>query len=121
MTDSQDKEDHGRSIRNYAVTSLCFSLLVFLVIPIAITLESFGLISVLAHDIILFIGVPLPILGAVFGHVALNKFRKNPESPMKYRRLALTGAIVGYCWVAFCILFFLFLWFVVFPNLFHSH
>lgn len=121
MTESQSKEDQGRRIKIYAVASLSFSLLVFVVIPIAIILDSFDLISVLAHDIMMFIGVPLPILGAVFGHIALNKIKKHPESPRKYRRLALTGVIVGYCWVAFCILVFLFFWFVVFPNLFHSH
>ena len=121
MTDNQDKEDQGRRIRNYAVTSLCFSLLVFVILPLTTLLDMFDLIGWRTYNIMMFIGIPLPILGVIFGHVALKKFRKNPESPMKYRRLALTGAIVGYCWVAFCILIFLFFWFVVFPNLFHSH
>ena len=115
MTCGQDKEDQGRRTRKYAVASLCFSLLVFVVVPIAIILDSFDLISVLTHDIIMFIAVPLPILGAVFGHVALRKLRKYPESPRKFRRLALAGAIVGYCWVAFCILVFLFFWFILEP------
>lgn len=121
MTDSQNREDQSRRIRNYAVASLCFSLVVFVIFPIATILDSLDLVGVLAYDIVMFIGVPLPILGAVFGHVSLRKLRKYPESPRKYRRLALAGAIVGYCWVAFCILFFLFIWFVMFPNLFHSH
>lgn len=121
MTDGQDKEDQDRKIRNYAVSSLCFSLLVFVIVPIVTILDNLDLIDWLAYNILMFTGVPMPILGAIFGHVALKKIRKNPETPRKYRRLALSGAIVGYGWMAFCMLVFLFFWFLVFPNLFHSH
>ena len=120
MTDGQDKEGQDRKIRIYAVASLCFSLLVFVIVPIVTILDRSDLIGCPAYDILMFTGALLPIPGAIFGHVALKKIGKNPETPRKYRRLALAGAIVGYGWVAFCILGFLFVWFVVFPNLFHS-
>ena len=121
MTDGQNKEGQDRKIRNYAVASLCFSLLVFVIVPIVIILDRSDLIGCPAYNILMSTGMTMPIFGAIFGHVALRKIRKNPETPRKFRHLALAGAIFGYGWVAFCILFFLFLWFVVFPNLFHSH
>ena len=121
MIDSEQPEDSHRKIRNLAVASLCFVFLAFVLVPTAFVLDNMGFIGWAPHDLLMFIALLLVIVGAISGHVALKKIKVNPETPGKYRRLALAGAIIGYGGVALCVVVFAYFWFIVFPNAFSSH
>ena len=121
MTDSEQREDYHRKIRNLSVASVCLLFLAFVLVPTAFVLDNMNLIGWAVHDALMFIAFLLVIVGAISGHVALKEIKVNPETPEKYRRLALAGAIIGYCGMALCILVFAYFWFIVFPNAFSSY
>ena len=121
MNSGGDKHDYHQRIKNLAIASLCLSLLPFVLVPVAFILDNMDLIGWAAHDTLMFVGIPLPTVGAICGHVALKKMKARPETAGKYRRPALAGAIIGYGWTALCILGFAIFWFIVLPNAFRMH
>ncbi len=121
MTDSPQREDYQRKIQNLAVAGSCLLLLALVLAPTVYVLDDMGLLGWGALAALVIIAFLLVIVGAICGHIALRKFKTNPETPMRFKRLAMAGAIIGYGVLAFCILVFAFFWFIVFPGLMHSH
>ena len=121
MTDSPQRRENQRKIHNLAIASSCLLLLALVLAPTAYVLDDMGLLGWGALASLVIIVLLLVIAGAICAHVTLRKIKVNPETPMKYKRLALAGTIVGYGVLALCILVFAFFWFIVFPNLMHSH